>query len=173
MTAESARSLKYSYQGATGPDHWGDLDPAFENCKNGKAQSPIDITGAHYSPTVQLEFKYNRGADFLDHEGDEVSDGHGHGNAIVIGGKIYKLYNVHFHHSGEHTIAGKSFPLEAHLVHRADDGSLAVIGVMVVRGNAAEGSITRLPAKDHPNRMDAMATALLPNRVSFTDTRDR
>jgi carbonic anhydrase len=104
-SAEPGQSSNYSYQGASGPEHWGDLDPAFAACKSGKAQSPIDLAGAQYSPSAQLEFRYNRSLDFLDHDGNEVSNGHG--NAIVIGGKIYKLYNVHFHPPSEHTIAGK------------------------------------------------------------------
>jgi carbonic anhydrase len=139
MSAEPGQSPKYSYQGATGPEHWGDLDPAFKTCRDGKAQSPIDVIDAQYSPSAKLKFEYNRGRlDFLDHDDSEVSNGHG--NAIVISGKTYKLYNVHFHHLSEHTIAGKSFAMEAHLVHKADDGTLAVIGVMVVQGSADRGS---------------------------------
>jgi carbonic anhydrase len=56
--------------------------------------------------------------------------------------------------------------MEAHLVHKADDGTLAVVGVMVVQGSV-DGGITGLPAKDHPSRMDAEATALLPKSRDF------
>ena len=161
----SGGAAKYSYLGATGPEHWGDLDPSFATCKDGKAQSPIDIKDAEYSASAGIKFDYNPGRlEVLDHDDSEVSDERG--DAIVIDGKTYKLYNVHFHHPSEHTIAGKSFPLEAHLVHKADDGTLAVIGVMVVQGRADRG-ISELPDKDHPGRMDATAAALLPRSRGF------
>jgi carbonic anhydrase len=43
---------------------------------------------------------------------------------------------VHFHSPSEHTIAGKSFPLEAHFVHKNDKGELAVLGVLFEHGNS-------------------------------------
>ena len=33
----------WSYEGERGPEHWGDLDPEYAPCKDGHAQSPIDI----------------------------------------------------------------------------------------------------------------------------------
>ena len=32
-----------TYEGETGPENWGDLNPDFAACTNGKAQSPINI----------------------------------------------------------------------------------------------------------------------------------
>jgi carbonic anhydrase len=31
----------WTYEGATGVSHWGDLDPDYAPCKTGKEQSPI------------------------------------------------------------------------------------------------------------------------------------
>jgi carbonic anhydrase len=48
-------------------------------------------------------------------------------------------------------IGGKSFPMEAHFVHRADSGGLAVVGVMFSEGkpNATFGKIVAtMPAKE-------------------------
>jgi carbonic anhydrase len=84
----------------------------------------------------------------------------------VIDAKTYKLYNVHFHHPSEHTIEGKSFPMEAHRVNKADDGTVAVIGVMVVHV-PRRGGISELVDKDHPGRMDATAAAFLPRSGGF------
>ena len=36
----------WSYEGATGPEHWGDLEPDFHTCEIGTQQSPIEIAGA-------------------------------------------------------------------------------------------------------------------------------
>ena len=49
----------------------------------------------------------------------------------LLGRKEYKLLQFHFHSSSEHTINGKYYPMEAHLVHQSEDGELAVIGVMI------------------------------------------
>ena len=45
----------------------------------------------------------------------------------------------HFHNPGEHTVKGRRFPMEMHLVHRVGSGRLAVIGVLIEQGahNAA------------------------------------
>src|SRR5205809_831221 len=57
----------------------------------------------------------------------------------------------HFHRPSEHLIAGKNFPMEAHFVHRADGGGLAVVGVLMATGkaNAAFSQIAAtMPAKE-------------------------
>ena len=35
----------WSYEGETGPDRWGGLDPSFTVCDSGVQQSPIDLAG--------------------------------------------------------------------------------------------------------------------------------
>src|SRR5258708_4006663 len=35
VTPEPANGPRWSYEGATGPDHWGDVDPANAVCKVG------------------------------------------------------------------------------------------------------------------------------------------
>lgn len=41
-----SKDVQWGYTGSTGPDHWGDLSKDYELSKNGKEQSPINITGA-------------------------------------------------------------------------------------------------------------------------------
>ena len=36
----------WGYTGATGPEHWGDLSPNYAAAKNGRQQSPIDISSS-------------------------------------------------------------------------------------------------------------------------------
>uniref|UniRef100_UPI003AA99F9B carbonic anhydrase n=1 Tax=Candidatus Electronema sp. TJ TaxID=3401573 RepID=UPI003AA99F9B len=50
------------------------------------------------------------------------------------GGRTYELKQIHFHAPSEHQIGGKSFPLEAHFVHAATDGQLAVVAVLYETG---------------------------------------
>ena len=41
-----SQEVQWGYTGITGPEHWGDLSKDYELSKNGKEQSPINITGA-------------------------------------------------------------------------------------------------------------------------------
>ncbi len=50
---------------------------------------------------------------------------------VAYNGKRYRFLQYHFHSPSEHTIAGAHFSAEAHMVHRADDGSLLVLGIML------------------------------------------
>ena len=44
--SSKSKDVQWGYTGSTGPDHWGDLSKDYELSKNGKEQSPINITGA-------------------------------------------------------------------------------------------------------------------------------
>lgn len=52
--------------------------------------------------------------------------------ALLHGGKRgrYSLKQFHFHAPSEHTINGRRFDMEMHLVHKNKFGQLAVIGIM-------------------------------------------
>ncbi|WP_058834411.1 carbonic anhydrase family protein [Luteimonas abyssi] len=70
-----------------------------------------------------------------------VDNGHAveveaHGPDALIRGRHFELMQFHFHAASEHTIDGESFPLEGHFVFKAQDGRLAVVGVMYVEGEA-------------------------------------
>ncbi len=42
-----AHAIHWGYDQADGPGVWGDLSPEFLLCREGQAQSPIDLTDAH------------------------------------------------------------------------------------------------------------------------------
>lgn len=139
----------WGYEGAEGPSHWGSLSPEFASCGTGKSQSPIDIVASaaaplpagtagfepvRFGPTTRQAVKM-----------DIVNNGHSvqvdavGADALMIGQERYVLQQFHFHSPSEHTVDGQSYPLEAHFVHKAADGTLAVIGMLFVEGaeNAA------------------------------------
>jgi carbonic anhydrase len=74
------------------------------------------------------------------HMADGFNNGHtiqinySEGDTLAIGGKAYQLVQYHFHAPSEHTIDGRHFPMEMHMVHKAADGQLAVIGVLIDEG---------------------------------------
>lgn len=49
---------------------------------------------------------------------------------MEVNGTRYFLKQFHWHSPSEHTINGRRFALEAHLVHQSPTGSVAVIGVL-------------------------------------------
>jgi carbonic anhydrase len=53
---------------------------------------------------------------------------------LALGGKAYHLRQYHLHAPAEHEINGSLAAMEVHYVFEADDGSLAVIALLVVEG---------------------------------------
>lgn len=57
-------------------------------------------------------------------------------SSITVEGKEHQFKQFHFHYPAEHTIDGKRYPLEMHLVHQ-EKGSdnLAVLGIFIEEGS--------------------------------------
>ncbi|MBM3224681.1 MAG: carbonate dehydratase [Candidatus Tectomicrobia bacterium] len=129
-----APQVHWGYSGAGGPEQWGELDTGYAACKLGKAQSPVDIV--HTAPTVveSLTFQYQTTPLALVHNGHTIQANVSAENAIQVHGKPYKLVQFHLHTPSEHTIGGKQYPMELHLVHKNDAGQLAVVGVLMQPG---------------------------------------
>ncbi len=134
----SARPEHWSYTGDRGPDKWASLTPVYASCGSGRQQSPINIDGmAGGSGGLKLEYGTTSLA-ISHHEHVEEIINNGHtiqvtcdtGSRITIGTNTYELKQFHFHTPSEHQIAGKSVPMEMHLVHQSAAGKLAVVGVL-------------------------------------------
>ncbi|KAI0562275.1 carbonic anhydrase [Gracilaria domingensis] len=118
------------------PSNWGNIKQEFAACKDGDSQSPINFPanvqyaprGAGPRPRMALA-NMTFGASSYNWA-MSCSDESGSCGTTVFGGKTYELINVHFHSPSEHKLFGKQYPLECHMVHAAEDGSLAVIGTM-------------------------------------------
>jgi carbonic anhydrase len=164
----------WSYEGGSGPAKWGDLDAANKVCTIGLQQSPIDIVGPVKSQLPPLKISWAKSADTIVNNGHTIQLNFAEGSWLTLGDKKYQLLQVHFHRPSEHMVAGKSFPLEAHFVHRADSGSgLAVVGVLMSTGkpNAAFARVAAtMPAKEGPPvKADPTfnPNAMLPKKLSY------
>lgn len=124
----------WGYAGAAGPAAWGALDTNFKTCSVGKEQSPIDLKAAKNSELADVEIHYSEAPLNIVNNGHTIQVNFPEGNYATIGGVKYNLLQYHFHTTSEHTLDGQSFPLEAHLVHKTDDGKLGVIGVFMKEG---------------------------------------
>ena len=56
------------------------------------------------------------------------------GSFITVGGKRYELKQFHFHRPSEERINGKSYEMTAHLVHADEKGNVAVVAVLLEKG---------------------------------------
>jgi carbonic anhydrase len=131
--------IPWSYEGAKGPEHWGDLDPEYANCKAGKEQSPIDIRNAEKAELPALRFVYKSGPLKIINNGYtavRVNYAPGNGNFLIVGDQRYELRQFHFHHPSEEYIHGKPYDMVAHLMHEASDGKVAAVAVLLKAGSA-------------------------------------
>lgn len=171
--AFAAEGVHWSYEGAGGPAKWGDLDAANKACSIGSQQSPIDIDHPIKSQLPTLKLNWPKSADTVVNNGHTIQLNFGEGGSLLLGDTRYKLVQVHFHRPSEHTIAGKNFPMEAHFVHRADSGALAVVGVLMTEGkpNAAFSQMVKtMPTKEGPAvKADAgfNPNTLLPQKLGY------
>jgi carbonic anhydrase len=135
----------WGYSGAIGPDAWAKLSDEFATCAKGRRQSPIDLIDSELSPLTleQVKFEYAPAAFQVVHNGHTIEVRPGQENQIVARSKKYKLLQFHFHHPSEERFNGKGFPLDAHFVHRSEDGELAVVTVLFEEG-AANPELQRL-----------------------------
>lgn len=133
--AHSTHPSNWSYDGDTGPEHWGELDPANSACANGSEQSPINIEFSQVKADKKLEgiqIKYEPTTFSLVNNGHTVqANAKIESNSIVVEGIEYKLAQFHFHTPSEHQFNGQNYDMELHLVHKDANGKLAVLGVMI------------------------------------------
>jgi carbonic anhydrase len=126
----------WSYEGTSGPDKWGSLDAADAVCSIGHQQSPIDISGTVAARQLPLRIEWSKRPDTIVNNGHTVQLNFAEGDTLRVGDRRYRLVQFHFHHPSEHRLEGKSFPMEAHFVHAAPEGGLAVVAVFLVPGKA-------------------------------------
>lgn len=162
----------WGYTGDIGPDHWGDLDPAYSFCSLGRNQSPVDIVNPMAQPVEALTFAYGRAPLRIINNGHTIQVNCAPGNTLRVGERSYTLRQFHFHAPSEHTIAGRYAAMEAHFVHQAEDGELAVVGVMIERGDANPAyalTWAHLPAEEGAEQryeVEVDLGALLPRTLA-------
>jgi carbonic anhydrase len=128
----------WAYDGEGGPQAWAKLKPEYGQCASGKRQSPIHIeeNAALQGPAEVLGFEYRPSNASVVNNGHTIQVDVEGDNFLVVRGSRYKLLQFHFHHPAEEKINFKGFAMVAHLVHRNDQGQLAVVAVLLDPGAA-------------------------------------
>ncbi|MGA3130714.1 MAG: carbonic anhydrase family protein [Terracidiphilus sp.] len=143
----------WTYEGKTGPLVWGKLDPSYQACSKGHQQSPLDIRNTHLDKSLQpLEFHYIAGPVTIDNTGRGIVVHVDPGSTMVANGVAYHLVELEFHHPSEHPIKGKFADMEVDLVHRSDDGKVAIVAVRLNQDRGSPNALlstlwTQLPTK--------------------------
>ncbi len=133
----------WAYEGKEGPSHWGNLSHSYETCKDGKKQSPIDISVTHKANLSKINFSYTAEPKEILNNGHTVQVNMKKGSTVTVDGKTYNLLQFHFHSPSEHTINGQPADMVAHFVHQAKDGQLGVVGVLFKAGKESK-TLTKL-----------------------------
>ena len=131
--AGRAEHIHWSYEGLGGPENWHKLDPGNAACASGLRQSPIDIRDGIKVDLEPIRFDYRPSSFRIIDNGHTVQVGL-NGGTLTVTGKTYEFVQFHFHKPSEEKVNGQSFDMVAHLVHKADDGKLAVVAVLLERG---------------------------------------
>lgn len=134
LAAAPKHGTVWSYEGETGPANWSKINVDWAKCGTGKRQSPIDLRDGIKVNLEQISFDYHPSSF------SEVNNGHtiqvtvGGGNFITVGNTVYELQEFHFHRPSEEKINGKGTEMVMHLVHRSAEGKVAIIAVLLERG---------------------------------------
>ncbi len=164
--------VHWGYDGGEQPSAWGSLSPEYERCARGRAQSPValDVARMESSALSPLVVHYRPTHATEENNGHTIQDVLDPGDYLELDGARFELKSFHFHHPSEHTLNGKRYPLEVHLVHRSAAGALLVVGVLVTEG--AEHPLLRvlfdhLPRGEEKQHFTVDPAALLPTRSPY------
>ncbi|XP_028808090.1 alpha carbonic anhydrase 7-like [Neltuma alba] len=131
---EDESEFSYEEDEKNGPSGWGEIKPEWRLCNTGKMQSPIDLLNKRVqvvSHLGALQMKYHPSNATLKNRGHDImlewAAGAGY---LQINETQYILRQCHWHSFSEHTIDGKRFDLELHMVHETEAGEAAVIGIL-------------------------------------------
>jgi carbonic anhydrase len=134
----------FTYSGATGPAHWGQLKPAYAACSTGKRQSPIAL-GRATPGRASLAFNYGTADVRLEDTGHDIkAHVSGTGNTLTENGVRYTLIQFHFHAPSEHTVSGRQAAVELHFVNETESKAAAAVGVFIDPGSTPNSALAKL-----------------------------
>ncbi|CAO2188559.1 unnamed protein product, partial [Urochloa humidicola] len=131
---EDEHEFSYDPRDEHGPAHWGRIKAEWANCSAGRMQSPIDLHHERVSLVRDLGYLNHS---YRPADASIVNRGHdimvkfsGDAGSLAINGTAYYLKQLHWHSPTEHTVDGRRYDLELHLVHESAESKAAVIGIL-------------------------------------------
>lgn len=133
---EDEREFDYIEGSEKGPHHWGELKEEWAACKHGDMQSPIDLSNErvkiipNYRQVIKTKYKSSN-ATIINRGHDIAVFWRGDAGSISINGTKFFLHQCHWHSPSEHSINGRKYDLEMHMVHISPNpkgNKIAVVG---------------------------------------------
>ena len=124
-------------------------------CDTGRLQSPINITSTQKQRLPALEFKYLSSPLVLANDGHTLRIRLNNHGQLKFGKQIYSLSQVHFHTPAGDQIAGETFPMGAHFLHKSASGQLLALVVLFRLGapnNTFDMLLSNIPKKVGTNQ---------------------
>jgi carbonic anhydrase len=134
LAAAPRHGTVWSYEGESGPANWSKINSDWAKCGTGNRQSPIDLRDGIKVNLEQISFDYHPSSFSEVNNGHTISVTVGGGNFITVGNTAYELQEFHFHRPSEEKVNGKGTEMVIHLVHKSAEGKIAIIAVLLERG---------------------------------------
>ncbi|MBK1643625.1 carbonate dehydratase [Thiocapsa imhoffii] len=144
LSPSVAETPNWSYTGATGPAHWGELSPLYATCAQGTYQSPIAIEETQRASYTPLQFRYRSQLLEAENTGHTVRLISPPGSALVVRGQAFDLTHFTFHVPALHPVSGVAAEGEIHLVHRDAQGNQTIVAVPLRVGERENRILERI-----------------------------
>jgi carbonic anhydrase len=169
--------VPWGYTGEGAPERWGELAPENKLCAVGNRQSPIDLRDTLKVDLEPIQFDYRPGGFTVLDTGRTVQVSLPPGQSITVRQRRFMLQSIQFRRPAEERINGRGFDLSAQLLHRDDQGRLAIVSVLFNEGEASQPALQkiwnhlpleRLTPEPIPDGLDL--TAMLPKERGYFTT---
>ena len=172
-TEPPPKPVTWGYDGKESPEHWGKLSDQFAMCSAGSTQSPIDITDSLDANLKPLKLLQKFPAKEILQTNHSIQINFRDGNIIPIDNNTFKLKQANFHTPSEHSIQGKSFPLEAQFLHTDVKGSIVIFAVLFREGRsspALDKILKQLPNESNKSvtlKSRLLASEMIPSNLDY------
>lgn len=135
---------EWSYEGESGPDNWGRMRPEWRICEEGLRQSPIDLRDGIAVDLAPVQFDYRRTGFRIRDTGNTLQVEVGEGMGITVRGVRYALERFTLHRPSQDRVGGMAHDMAIYLQHRADDGRMAILSLLLSADGEANPALQTL-----------------------------